>query len=144
MVVAGSIRFVRHDGEIRSTETDRPLRHPAHPCNTLSSGATVTLITHHYCTLIRLIPPDEGSDWSDGLEGRTTSERPVVPTENVITPPEHFHLRKYLARIAVSAGTREGVTSLSHLYITLYASHSSSDTWPHPTTGSFPNAMLVR
>src|SRR4051812_42623947 len=36
MVATVSIDFVRHDSEIRSIETDRPLRHPAHPCNTLA------------------------------------------------------------------------------------------------------------
>ena len=33
MVAAGGIGFVRHEGGIRSIETGRPLRHPAHPCN---------------------------------------------------------------------------------------------------------------
>ena len=30
------IVFVRHEGRIRSIETDRLLRHPDHPCNTLT------------------------------------------------------------------------------------------------------------
>src|SRR4051794_2046483 len=37
MVAASGIVFVRHDGEIQSIETGRSLRHPAHPCNTLTS-----------------------------------------------------------------------------------------------------------
>src|SRR3954468_11335385 len=36
MVATVGIVFMRHEGEIRSIETDRLLRHPAHPCNTLS------------------------------------------------------------------------------------------------------------
>src|SRR6187455_1235652 len=36
VVATVSIVFVRHEGEIRSIETDRLLRHPAHPCNTLA------------------------------------------------------------------------------------------------------------
>src|SRR5690349_589418 len=36
MVTASGIVFVRHKGKIRSIETDRLLRHPAHPCNTLA------------------------------------------------------------------------------------------------------------
>src|SRR4051812_30717232 len=35
MVAASGIGFVRHEGGIRGIETDCPLRHPAHPCNTL-------------------------------------------------------------------------------------------------------------
>jgi hypothetical protein len=41
VVATVGIVFVRHDGGIRSIETDRLLRHPAHPCNTLSSGASL-------------------------------------------------------------------------------------------------------
>ena len=33
-----SIVFMRHEGKIRSIETGRPLRHPAHPCNTLAQN----------------------------------------------------------------------------------------------------------
>ena len=36
MMATVSIVFMRHEGEIRSIETDRLLRHPAHPCNTLA------------------------------------------------------------------------------------------------------------
>jgi hypothetical protein len=38
MVAASGIVFVRHESKIRSIETDRLLRHPAHPCNTLAQG----------------------------------------------------------------------------------------------------------
>src|SRR4051812_45953446 len=40
MVATVGIVFVRHDGEIRSIETSRPLRHRAHPCNTLAFRRT--------------------------------------------------------------------------------------------------------
>jgi hypothetical protein len=36
MVAASGIVFMRHEGKIRSIKTDRLLRHPAHPCNTLT------------------------------------------------------------------------------------------------------------
>jgi hypothetical protein len=36
VVATVSIVFARHEGDIRSIETDRLLRHPAHPCNTLA------------------------------------------------------------------------------------------------------------
>jgi hypothetical protein len=36
MVATVGMVFMRHEGEIRSIETDRLLRHPAHPCNTLA------------------------------------------------------------------------------------------------------------
>ena len=36
MVAAGSVGFMRHEDEIRSIETGRPLRDPAYPCNTLA------------------------------------------------------------------------------------------------------------
>jgi hypothetical protein len=36
MVATVGIVFMRHDGEIQSIKTDRLLRHPAHPCNTLA------------------------------------------------------------------------------------------------------------
>jgi len=42
---------VRHDGEIRSIETGSLLRHPAHPCNTLTCGSamiSILLITKGY------------------------------------------------------------------------------------------------
>jgi hypothetical protein len=35
MVAASGIVFMRHEGKIRSIETGRPLRQPAHPCNML-------------------------------------------------------------------------------------------------------------
>jgi 4-hydroxy-tetrahydrodipicolinate synthase len=38
MVATVGVVFVRHEGEIRSIETDRLLPHPAHPCNTLADG----------------------------------------------------------------------------------------------------------
>jgi hypothetical protein len=37
-VATVGIVFMRHEGEIRSIETDRLLRHPAHPCNTLAEA----------------------------------------------------------------------------------------------------------
>jgi hypothetical protein len=38
MAAAGSIRFVRHDGEIRMAGTVPSYAIPAHLCNTLASG----------------------------------------------------------------------------------------------------------
>jgi hypothetical protein len=38
VVATVGIVFMRHQGEIWSIETDRLLRHPAHPCNTLPPG----------------------------------------------------------------------------------------------------------
>jgi hypothetical protein len=37
-MAALGIVFVRHEGKIRSSVTDRPLRHPAHLCNTLTNA----------------------------------------------------------------------------------------------------------
>ena len=45
-MTASGIVFVRHEeGEIRSSVTGRPLRHPAHPCNTLTKIANGTVVT---------------------------------------------------------------------------------------------------
>jgi hypothetical protein len=57
MVAASGIDFVRHEGEIRSRETDRPLCRPAHPCNMLAgvrdrlhpSRLSSSLAEHHPC-----------------------------------------------------------------------------------------------
>jgi hypothetical protein len=63
-VATVSIVFVRHEGDIRSIETDRLLRHPAHPCNTLPCGHITTspMVRHR---------------WSNGLWGWCDA-RPVA------------------------------------------------------------------
>jgi len=42
--ICGGVVFVRHEGEIRSIETDRLLRHPAHLCNTLAPAVPLALV----------------------------------------------------------------------------------------------------
>src|SRR5690348_3435888 len=43
MVAASSIGFVRHEGDIRKAGTAPSLRHPAHPCNTLTCASAQEL-----------------------------------------------------------------------------------------------------
>jgi hypothetical protein len=45
VVATVGIVFVRHEGEIRSSVTGRPLRHPAHPCNTLPYERSLSVVT---------------------------------------------------------------------------------------------------
>jgi hypothetical protein len=45
MVAAGSIHFVRHEDGIRKAGTVPSLRHPAHPCNTLTGRKRPALRT---------------------------------------------------------------------------------------------------
>jgi hypothetical protein len=49
MVAASSVGFMRHEGGIRSIETNRPLRHPAHPCNTLTEGIGRWTASSRHC-----------------------------------------------------------------------------------------------
>jgi len=55
VVATVSIVFVRHEGEIRGIETGRPLRHHAHPCNTLDWGRQLLLLASRWLPGHRVI-----------------------------------------------------------------------------------------
>jgi hypothetical protein len=85
MVATVGIVFVRHEGKIRSIETDRLLPHPAHPCNTLS--------LHHH-------PP--GINFNSNAYNISGAWRSYTSREFLACPVEKAHERAH--RDVQSAG----------------------------------------
>jgi hypothetical protein len=85
-VAAGSVGFVRHDGEIRKAGTAPSLCHAAHPCNTLRLGpAGAVLIFSGPCLVGR-----SGDQDRFEIEIRNVEERHRALRNRFIGAIEHI------------------------------------------------------
>ena len=118
MVAASGIVFVRHESRIRSIETDRLLRHPAHPCNTL------TYIANNAAAL-----PDYSERW---LNGERISTAFVESTVNLVVSrrfakKQQMQWSKQGAHRLLRTRTKTLDGTLRDLFTTWYPAMAAND-----------------